>query len=166
MSCAIISCFSVLCVDGSGDKKAATGAGADFNPEFVSGSPSLLGRVSLWPVPFFHFYTNLYLFPLSVSCPSPSSLPSYHSLSLLLLPSFLSLPCSLSCFVCPSVVDLGEASRWVLDLELQCSPIELYSGSVSLELCSECTLNFVILYLCVLGDPACISIVTVFELLT
>ena len=54
----------------------------------------------------------------------------------------------------------------MLDLELQCSPIELYSGSVSLELCSECTLNFVILYLCVLGDPVCISIVTVFEINT
>ena len=26
----------VVFSDGSGDKKAATGAGADFNPEFVS----------------------------------------------------------------------------------------------------------------------------------
>ena len=40
MRCSIPNTTCLVCFvmfsDGSGDKKAATGAGADFNPEFVS----------------------------------------------------------------------------------------------------------------------------------
>ena len=45
-----MSVLVIVFSDGSGDKKAATGAGADFNPEFVSVC-SVLSCLSLSPPP-------------------------------------------------------------------------------------------------------------------
>ena len=45
-----MSVLVIVFSDGSGDKKAATGAGADFNPEFVSVCSVLL-CLSLSPPP-------------------------------------------------------------------------------------------------------------------
>ena len=45
--------LQVVFLDGSGDKKAATGAGADFNPEFVSVCSVLSCLCAMFPPPSF-----------------------------------------------------------------------------------------------------------------